>query len=372
MTRTVLIAAGGTGGHLFPAEALAHELAARDIRVELVTDHRATSYGGSFPAGEVHVVSSATLAGRSPIGLARAGLSLGRGMVQSFALVNRVKPVAVVGFGGYPTIPPLVAAAARRVPTVIHEANAVAGRANRFLAGRVSAVATTFERTGKLGDAHRKTVRTGNPVRPAVVAAATDYRAPEPGGPYRLVVFGGSQGARIFADIVPAAVARLAEPMRGRLSIVQQARPEDVDRVQSAYAAAGVEAVVAPFFADLPARLSSAHLVIGRSGASTLSELAVIGRPSILVPLPHAIDNDQLANALEMQRVGGAVVAEQKDLTVDRLAALIAELVEDPARLTAMAEAAGTLARPDAVARLADLVLHVAGGGDPAPLTQGH
>jgi UDP-N-acetylglucosamine--N-acetylmuramyl-(pentapeptide) pyrophosphoryl-undecaprenol N-acetylglucosamine transferase len=363
--RTVLVAAGGTGGHLFPAEALAHELRARGMAVHLATDHRATDYGRDFPADAIHIVSSATFGDRSPLGMARSAFALGRGLVQAFALVTRVKPAVAIGFGGYPTIPPLMAALARRVPTVVHEANAVAGRANRFLAPKVTAIATSFETTGSLGDAAAKAVMTGNPVRPKVVAAARPYETPAPGGPLRLLVFGGSQGARIFADLAPPAVAALDPVLRTRITVVQQARPEDVDRVRGAYAAAGVSAEVSPFFADLPGRIADAHLVLCRSGASSVSELAVIGRPSILVPLPHALDNDQKSNALELERAGGAVMAEQARLTSERLAGLLAGLLADPARLAAMADAARAEGRPDAVKRLADLVLAVADGRAP-------
>lgn len=365
MTQPVLITAGGTGGHLFPAESLAHELKRRGIPVHLATDHRVASYGQDFPAEAVHLIASATFGDRSALGMARSGLKIARGGLQSFALMGRIKPRAAIGFGGYPTLPPMLAAVARRVPTLIHEANAVAGRANRFLAPKVTAVATTFATTGLLGEATAKAVVTGNPVRPRVIEAATPYVPPEPGGPFELVVFGGSQGARVFADMVPPALADLPGHLRKRIRLVQQARPEDVTRVEVLFHGLGVTAELAPFFADLPARIAKAHLVVGRSGASTVSELAVIGRPSILVPLPHALDNDQKTNALELERVGGAVMAEQADLSPERLAALISGLMEAPERLAAMAEKARGMGRPDAVARLADLVEHVAGGGKP-------
>ncbi|HUG61725.1 MAG TPA: undecaprenyldiphospho-muramoylpentapeptide beta-N-acetylglucosaminyltransferase [Methylomirabilota bacterium] len=368
MTGPVLIAAGGTGGHLFPAEALAHALAARGVVVHLVTDHRATTYGKDFPAAGIHIVSSATIDRGSPIRLVRSGLALARGMVQSFALIGRLKPAVAIGFGGYPTIPPLFAAVSRGVPSVVHEANAVAGRANRYLAGKVTAVATSFETTGLLGAASAKAVWTGNPVRPIVVAAAGPYAPPEADGPFHLLVFGGSQGARVFADLVPPVLERLAPDLRARLRLVQQARPEDVERVSTACRAAAVEAVVAPFFADLPERIATAHLVVCRSGASSVTELSVIGRPSILVPLPHALDNDQKTNAVELQKAGGAVMAEQADLSPERLAGLLTELMNDPGRLAGMATAARSFARPDAVDRLADLVLDVAQGrGVPTP-----
>jgi UDP-N-acetylglucosamine--N-acetylmuramyl-(pentapeptide) pyrophosphoryl-undecaprenol N-acetylglucosamine transferase len=341
------------------------------VAVHLATDHRASTYGHDFPADGVHLIASATFGSRSPMAMASSALSLVRGMVQSFGLVTRLKPSVAIGFGGYPTIPPLMAALARRVPSVIHEANAVAGRANRFLAPKVTAVATSFETTGLLGAATAKAVMTGNPVRPQVVAAASAYRTPDTDGPLRLLVFGGSQGARVFADLAPPAIAALPADLRRRISVVQQARPEDADRVRDAYATAGVAAEVKPFFADLPARIAEAHLVLCRSGASSVSELAVIGRPSILVPLPHALDNDQKTNALELERAGGAIMAEQASLTPERLAGLLAELMGDPDRLATMAEAARSQGRPDAVARLADLVLAVADGLTPTR-TQGH
>jgi UDP-N-acetylglucosamine--N-acetylmuramyl-(pentapeptide) pyrophosphoryl-undecaprenol N-acetylglucosamine transferase len=371
MARTVLIAAGGTGGHLFPAEALAHEMRARGWSVHLATDHRATTYGQDFPADAVHIVSSATFGDRSPLGLLKSGARLAKGQLQALRLVGRLKPAATVGFGGYPTLPPLLAASMRGVPTVLHEQNAVMGRANRFLAGRVTAIATSFPTTQKMDGAAAKATVTGNPVRPRVIAAAAPYSAPEPGGPFRLVVFGGSQGARVFSELVPPALAELAPDLRARLQLVQQARPEDLDRVSALYGGLGVAAEVNPFFADLPRRIAEAHLVVCRSGASSVAELTVIGRPSVLVPLPHALDNDQKSNALELERAGGAVMAEQAGLTPPRLAEILTTLMTDPDRLVRMAEAARGVGRPDAVKRLADLVERVAGGGGSGIPSQG-
>lgn len=371
MGKTFLIAAGGTGGHLFPAEALAHELGARGHTVHLATDHRATDYGRDFPAAAVHIVASATFGDRSPLGLVRSALKIGRGQMQSFGLVGRLKPAAAIGFGGYPTLPPLLAATLRGVPTIVHEANAVMGRANRFLAGRVTAVATSFPETRLLGDAGSKAVMTGNPVRPKVVAAARPYETPAAGGRFRLVVFGGSQGARVFSELVPPALAAMAPDQRARLTLVQQARPEDLDRVRATYADLGVEAEILSFFTDLPERIATAHLVVCRSGASSVSELTVIGRPSILVPLPHALDADQKSNAVELERAGGAIMAEQATLTPDVLAGHLTRLMNDPAGLAAMASAAAGQGRPDAVRRLADLAEHVGAGGTPANYIQG-
>jgi UDP-N-acetylglucosamine--N-acetylmuramyl-(pentapeptide) pyrophosphoryl-undecaprenol N-acetylglucosamine transferase len=357
----VLLAAGGTGGHLFPAEALAEALSRRGIAVALATDDRAERYGKTLPARDIHIITSATVRGRNPLSLARTAAMLGIGTMQGLRLLARIRPAAVVGFGGYPTIPPVLAATLRKIPTVIHEQNAVMGRANRFLASRVNAIATSFagvlDREEKL---NAKATRTGNPVRPAVIAAATPYAAPQATGPVRLLVFGGSQGARIMADIVPLAVERLGRDMQARLAVVQQAREEDLARVIDIYARARVAAEVAPFFADLPARIASSHIVVARSGASTVAELAAIGRPAILVPLPHALDQDQSANAGVLERAGGAMRLRQDDFTPDRLAAEISTLASTPQKLVAMAAAARSQGAIDAAERLADLVVRVA------------
>jgi UDP-N-acetylglucosamine--N-acetylmuramyl-(pentapeptide) pyrophosphoryl-undecaprenol N-acetylglucosamine transferase len=358
----VLLAAGGTGGHLFPAEALATELGRRGAAVELVTDARAAAYAGSFPARARHVVAADTVRGRDPATLARFGLTMVRGLLAGWQLMGKVAPDAVVGFGGYPTLPPLLAASWRGIPTVIHEQNAVPGRANRWLAPRVTRIATGFPSVFSGNPAlAAKAAFTGNPTRPAVIeAAATRYDAPAVGGRLRLLVFGGSQGARVMSEIVPEAITRLRPELRSRLDIVQQARPEDLDAVATAYRTLGVKAEVAPFFSDLPARMAAAHLVVSRAGASTVAELAVIGRPALLVPLPGALDQDQLANARSLAEAGAALLVPQSDFTPDYLADTLAALARDPARLTAMAAAAAEQGRPDASARLADLVLATA------------
>jgi UDP-N-acetylglucosamine--N-acetylmuramyl-(pentapeptide) pyrophosphoryl-undecaprenol N-acetylglucosamine transferase len=359
----VLIAAGGTGGHLFPAEALATALQRRNVAVELVTDSRAARHAGAFPAAAVHVIPSATIRGRDPLSLARTGGVLGYGLVKAFFALPKLKPAVVVGFGGYPTVPPLLAATLLGIPTVIHEQNAVMGRANRLLAPRVQAIATGFpgilDRQPALA---AKATHTGNPVRPAVIeAAATVYPALDAGATLQLLVFGGSQGARVMADVVPDAIERLEPRLQMRLKIVQQARDEDLSRVRAAYARLQVAAEAAPFFGDLPARMAASHLVVSRSGASTVAELSAIGRPAILVPLPHALDQDQRANAGVLMAAGGAVRLDQAEFTPDRLAAEIAGLAAEPGRLAAMAAAARTIGSPDAADRLADLVLRVAG-----------
>ena len=359
----VLLAAGGTGGHLFPGEALAAALIQRGIPVHLATDRRATRYGGAFADDNVHVISSATLRARNPAAMVQTISALGAGVFQAWSLLGRLKPAAVIGFGGYPTVPPVLTAAWRRVPTVIHDANAVIGRANRLLAPRVTAIATTFPDVFR--DRPRwaaKATLTGNPVRPAVVVAATTPYSP-PRDPLRLLVFGGSQGARIMAEIVPPAIRRLDVGLRGRLAIVQQVREEDLPRVREAYAKLSIWAEVAPFFPDLPARMAASHLVVARSGASTVAELAAIGRPAILVPLPHALDQDQFANAGVLEAAGGAIRLVQNMFTPQRLADEITALAQAPQRLQTMAAAARSLGRLDAADRLADLVLAVAAKG---------
>jgi UDP-N-acetylglucosamine--N-acetylmuramyl-(pentapeptide) pyrophosphoryl-undecaprenol N-acetylglucosamine transferase len=363
MPAPVLVAAGGTGGHLFPAEALAAALIQRGINVHLATDRRAARYGDAFAEDTIHLIASATLRARNPVAMARTAVLLGVGFLQARALLDRIKPAAVIGFGGYPTLPPLLAAAWRGVPSLIHDANAVIGRANRLLAPRVSAIATTFPDFFREDTAlAEKATLTGNPVRPAVVsAAATPY--PAAGDPLRLLIFGGSQGARIMAEIVPPAIRRLDAGVRRRLAIVQQVRAEDLARVRGAYVNLSVAAEVAPFFPDLPQHMAASHLVISRSGASTVAELAAIGRPAILVPLPHALDQDQFANAGVLERAGGAIRIVQPTFTPQRLAEEIAALAAAPQRLQTMAAAARSLGRLDAADRLADLVLKVAAKG---------
>ena len=362
---SVVLAAGGTGGHLFPALALAQELGRRSIAVDLMTDMRGDRYGSDFPARRIHRVPSATISGerRSPLTAARTALTLGRGILSAYRELGAIRPGAVIGFGGYPSFPPIVAASLRRIPTAIHEQNAVLGRANRMLASRVAAIATAFPSVRHLDAASAAKLRfTGNPVRDAVVRSAQQaYTPPSGDGEFNVLVFGGSQGARFFSDVVPAALDLLAPETRRRLRIVQQCREEDLGRVRQAYAALDVQMELASFFRDLPERMAAAHLVIGRAGASSVAELTVIGRPSILVPLPHAIDNDQLQNAKQLAESGGALCIEQKDLSPDRLAREIERLSADPETLANMAESAKRVGRPDAVAQLADLVEELMG-----------
>jgi len=367
MSGPIVIAAGGTGGHLFPGQALAQELARRGESVAVITDDRVAGVKARFPDTDVFSVPSATPSGGGVVGMVRAVLPILRGIFTARRLLARLEARAVIGFGGYPTLPPLVAAWLRGIPALVHEQNAVLGRVNRLMGPRVAAIASTFAQPKYLAPADRAKLRvTGNPVRDQIIAvAARPYTESHGSDAFNLLVFGGSQGARVMGDIVPEALSRLPAPMRARLTLVQQARPEDVERVQAAYAQAGIAADVAPFFEDMHARLAAAQLVIARSGASTVTELAVIGRPAILVPLPRAIDQDQLANAHVLSEAGGGWVMPQPHFQPDALADRVADLMASPQTLAAAAAAAKRIARPDAAARLADLVQEVAGGGAP-------
>jgi UDP-N-acetylglucosamine--N-acetylmuramyl-(pentapeptide) pyrophosphoryl-undecaprenol N-acetylglucosamine transferase len=354
---TIVIAAGGTGGHFFPAEALAAELIARGQRVVLMTDARSGALNSAvFANREIHVLAGAGIAGRGTLRGARAVGSLTAGVVQARAILAGLHAAAVVGFGGYPSVAPVLGTRLlRRRPTVIlHEQNAVLGRANRFLARRADALALSFAETEHVPES-AATVPTGNPVRPAILGLAkSSYVAPS--DRIRLLVLGGSLGARVFSDVVPGGLLALPEALRTRLQVVQQCRAEDLDRVRDAYAQAGIVAELSAFFADVAARLLAAHLVIARAGASTVAELAVAGRPSILVPLPGAIDDHQSANARALAQAGGAWVIPQPAFTAAALAERLAEVLPNHAALAAAAVAARSQARPDATTKLADLV----------------
>ncbi|WP_201859897.1 undecaprenyldiphospho-muramoylpentapeptide beta-N-acetylglucosaminyltransferase [Microvirga soli] len=355
----ILLTAGGTGGHLFPAEALANALKASGARVALATDKRANAYAGSFPADEIVEIPSATPSGRSIPQMAKAALMLGQGTLKSMSEIRRMKPAVVVGFGGYPTVPPVIAASLLNVPTVIHEANGVMGRANRLLARRATMIATGFAGIkGIPANVPGKVIHTGNPIRPTVLEAAKQSYAPlGPQDKLRLLVVGGSQGARVMSDVVPPAIALLPAELQARIAITQQARGEDLERVRAQYQQLKVEFEAEPFFKDLPHRLAGAHLVVSRSGASTVAELAVIGRPSILVPLPGSLDQDQAANAKTLGDLGAAIVCPQSEFTPERLAGEIQAYFQEPDRLTRAAAAAHSASITDAAERLAQAVL---------------
>lgn len=355
-SRTIALAAGGTGGHLFPAEALASVLVSRGHSVHLLTDGRAEKYGEAFPPETVHRIISATFAGGAPQ-RAKAAAKLALGLGQAFVLVRRLKPAVCIGFGGYPTVPPVLAASLAGVPTVIHEQNAVLGRANRFLASRVTAIAAGTARVALSERDRPKMVETGNPIRPAVREAAdAPYPPVGPDAQLKLLVFGGSQGARFLSEVVPGAVGQLDRTFQRRLAVTQQCRPEDIETVRATYERLGVTADLSPFFRDLPARIAASHLVISRAGASTVAELSAIGRPAIMVPLPHALDLDQHANAAILADAGGGWTIRQEQLTPERLAIELRHLLEKPERLAKAAAAARRVGRLDAAERLADLV----------------
>jgi UDP-N-acetylglucosamine--N-acetylmuramyl-(pentapeptide) pyrophosphoryl-undecaprenol N-acetylglucosamine transferase len=355
--KPIVIAAGGTGGHFFPAEALAAELVARGHRIVLMTDARSGGLSSpTFAGREQYVIRGAGIAGRGAWRGTKAIGSLAAGVVQARGILSRLGAACIVGFGGYPCVAPILAVRLlrRRPAVILQEQNAVLGRANRFLAGRADELALGFADTTRIPPGTRIVV-TGNPVRPAIAALSqTGYIAAN--DRIRLLVLGGSLGARVFSDVVPEALRMLPETFRTRLSVVQQARPEDLERVKAAYAADGVPAELSPFFPDVAARLVAAHLVIARAGASTVAELAVAGRPAILVPLPGAIDDHQTANALALAEAGGAWVVPQPQFTPTFLAERLSHVLADPAGLTEAAVGARSQARADASARLADLV----------------
>jgi UDP-N-acetylglucosamine--N-acetylmuramyl-(pentapeptide) pyrophosphoryl-undecaprenol N-acetylglucosamine transferase len=350
--KLVMLAAGGTGGHLFPAQALAETLVKRGYRIHLMTDERVNDYGKSFPAQETHIIQSASPSLKRPLGL----LKLYRGYSAAKVIMKRERPGAVVGFGGYPSFPPIYAASSLHIPCAVHEQNAVLGRANKVLSKKVDAVAGSFANMIGLPQAamHKLTV-TGNPVRAIALAqAAASY--PLQKTKINLLVFGGSQGATFFSDFMPGVFAAMPEAERKKIKLTQQCRAEDIERVRAEYATLGVDCDLQSFFMDMPKRIAECHLVISRSGASTIAELGVIGRPAIMVPLLHAIDNDQLRNAQSFANAGAGWVCPQKDLVATEFAVFLAKLLADHAGLKRAAESALSHGKPDAAERLADLV----------------
>ena len=355
---TIMLAAGGTGGHVFPAQALAAELDRRGQAVDIVTDRRGDNHVGRFPGQTIHRIAAATPSGRGILGKIMAAARIAQGTLQARRLIRRVEPAAVVGFGGYPALPTMLAAITLSVPRMVHEQNAILGRVNRLIAARVDAIATSFPVTQALPENdHQPQPVTGNPVRDDVRdLAAETYVTPLPDGPFALLIFGGSQGTRSFSRVIPQALLALPKEHRGRLRVVQQCRTEDLDTVGETYAQAGIRSETATFFDDMPARLKAAHLVIARSGAGTVSELAVAGRPSILVPYPHATDDHQTRNAEVLSSVGGAWVLADADMTDEILAEHLTRLMAKPNLLADAATAAQGRGQPNAAGLLADVV----------------
>jgi UDP-N-acetylglucosamine--N-acetylmuramyl-(pentapeptide) pyrophosphoryl-undecaprenol N-acetylglucosamine transferase len=362
-----VLAAGGTGGHLFPAQALAERLVRHGARVCLLTDRRADAFAEVVPGIDVRQIRAGRLGG-NPLQSARGVALMAVGFVQARLLLRRLDPEAVVGFGGYPSVPTMLAAIQLGLPTVIHEQNAVLGRANRLLAGRVRRIATGFAETSGLRPADRaRALYTGNPVRPAIAAAAVGYRPPRAGMPIELLILGGSQGARIFADIVPPALAGLPPALRAALRVSQQARREDCARAAAQLEEAGIAAEVKSFFTDVPERLARAQLAICRAGASTVAELAAIGRPALLVPYPHATDDHQAANARAFAASGAGWLIPQAGLSAPILTAILTERLADAAGLAHAAAQARRFACDDAAERLTAIVLALAAGRDGEP-----
>ncbi|HET9147706.1 MAG TPA: undecaprenyldiphospho-muramoylpentapeptide beta-N-acetylglucosaminyltransferase [Acetobacteraceae bacterium] len=357
MLNPVVIAAGGTGGHFFPAEALADELQRRGMRVVLMTDSRSGGLNsGVFAGCERHVIAGAGLSGRG-IGRASSGVAqLARGTAQARAILARLEPAAIIGFGGYPAVSPVLAGRLlrRRPALILHEQNAVLGRANRLLARIADDLALSFAETSHV-PARIATHHTGNPVRRDIASlAGIAYAKPE--SRLSLLMLGGSLGAKIFASLIPEALALLPEPLRARIDLVAQYRADDIAAANAVLERAGIAHETSSFFTDIPARLATAHLVIARAGASTIAELTAAGRPSILIPLPHAIDDHQRANADALARHNAAIRLDQATTTPELLARAVRTLLEEPARLAAMAAAAARAGRPDAASGLADLV----------------
>lgn len=367
--RHIALAAGGTGGHVFPALGLAEALCRRGHLVTVLTDARGNAFDVAEAAWTVRRIRASSPSKPGLIAKLTAGAQLGLGLLDARRVLKAGAVDAVVGFGGYPSVPTVLAAATRQLPVVLHEQNAVLGRANRWLAGRARAIATSFDVTQGLEGRTVTIERTGNPVRPAILERRAEaYPGVPLEGPVRLLVFGGSLGARVFSDVVPAAIGALPKALRDRIQITQQCRPEDVDRVKAAHDGFGRQVEVKPFFDDIPDRLAAAHLVIARAGASTVAELAVIGRPSILVPYRYAMDDHQSANAAALVRAGGGWSIAEASLTPKDLTERLNILLNDPGQLAAAAAAARAFGITDATERLAALVLRTAAVRDGMPV----
>lgn len=356
----IVLAAGGTGGHMFPAEALAQELKRRGRNVLLVTDARGSRYADNFPADDRFLISAASPSVGGPVAKVLAALSIAGGLITALRAFKKNKPAAAIGFGGYPSLPAMKAAAMMGVPYGVHEQNGVLGRANRMLVKQAAFTAHAFPLLEKL-PAGVETIEVGNPVRDAV-SVLSDTAFPEIGsdGEINILIFGGSQGASIFSKVPLDAIAALPAAQRARLNVVHQAREAEVDAVSAAYEAAGVAHEVAPFFKDLPQRMANAHLVIARAGASTVTELSAIGRASILVPLGIAMDDHQTGNARVLSEASAAMLLPESLFNADALGAALSTLLANPARLGSMARSARGRVKSNAAAELADLVEEIA------------
>lgn len=356
--RTVFLVAGGTGGHVFPALALAQELIARGINVECITDKRGEKYFRNTRLVP-HIVKSSAWA-TDWQGKLKAGWQIAQGIIHSFEMIREHSPFCVVGFGGYPSFPTVKAAQLLKIPTILHEQNAVFGRANRQVAKLAQHIATSFENTKMIADEDKKKVIvTGNPVRPNFLENYKPYKAPSEGKRLNLLVFAGSQGSSLFSKVLPAAIALLSDDLKARLRLVQQTRFEDVDMVSKAYVDMNVKANVQPFFTEILELYQKSHLVIARAGASTIAEITSLGQPTIFIPLASSLDGDQAQNAEQLvAKEAGWMIAE-KNFTPEVLAAKLTEILNDPAKLASVAEAAQSLGKPEAANLLADLVTKI-------------
>ena len=355
----VVLAAGGTGGHVFPAEALAVELKRRDCRLALVTDRRGGHYNGGLGDVETHLIQAGGIAGKGVFARMKSVPELAIGTFQARSLLRRLKPSVVVGFGGYAAFPTIMAATIAGLPTIIHEQNAVLGRANRLLASRVDRIATSFERSrGMPDDAIGKIVCAGMPVRPEFVTKrGAPYPALRDDVPIQVLVIGGSQGARVFSDVLPSAIVKLDSRWRERLVITQQCRPEDLESVRHSYKSLGITAELSTFFSDVPERVAATHLLIGRAGASTVAEITAVGRPAILVPYPYAVDDHQTANAEAVDEIGGGWLMPEHAFTPDALVDRLNALFGYPVALEGAAACSLAAGRPHAAELFADLVI---------------
>jgi len=362
----ITLAAGGTGGHMVPAHALAAELKSRGHGVMLVTDERGAKIPALFEDVPTHILPAGRLGG-GPIGWLKAGMAVLAGRREAKALYREFTPDAVVGFGGYPAFPALLAANSLGIPTILHEQNAVLGRVNRLLAGSAAAIATAYAEIDRLKPSHsRKVELVGNPVRESVARLGTmPFPEFDETAPLKILITGGSQGATVLGSVVPDALGMLSPKLRHRLQVVQQCRPDDIEAVRNRYAALNIPAELLTYIEDMPDRIAEAHLVIARAGASTIAELTAAGRPAILIPLPIATDDHQTANAREMAKAGGARMVPQTEFTPEVLAAQIEAIAGDPQALSNAAERALSVGRPRATGDLADLVERIAGGASP-------
>jgi UDP-N-acetylglucosamine--N-acetylmuramyl-(pentapeptide) pyrophosphoryl-undecaprenol N-acetylglucosamine transferase len=356
--QNIVLASGGTGGHIFPARALAEELNSRGFNVVLMTDNRGEKYDELFPNVEIVVVKSGSPSTGGLIGKFKAVFAISIGILQSRKILKRLKPVVVIGFGGYPSMPPAAAAASMGIPLLLHEQNSVLGRVNKLLSGFARIIATSFDNTESPDEETlTKMVYTGNPVRRAILPLfGKKYEKPDMNGPISILVLGGSQGATVLSDVVPGALASLPDDLKTRLNVTQQCRSEDLERVREDYAKAGINSDLSPFFSNIAELLGTCHLAITRSGASTLSELTVAGRPSVLVPYKHAMDDHQRKNGENAVARGAARLILQDDFTIEELSRQLLFLLQHPDCLSVMAGAAAGLGEIHAAEKLADLV----------------